>query len=193
MLDKRRRQYLEAMGISTWSAREAAQPVVERPVAEEPPAETSVTSEGAPRESSPPAPETSAPESCEPSVDAAGIKLGPGRDGILLVCAGDDEPASRLASDITRVLGAVPVWAWPEAGSGAVSIDSAVEENLFTEVAVFGAALAASLFPGEVPAKVGSASVVQLPSLAEIREQGSARRTLWNALCRAGVVNCGQR
>ena len=123
----------------------------------------------------------------------AGIRLGPGRDGILLVCGSDDEPASRLANDVARALETVPVWAWPEAGPGAVSLEIAVEENLFTEVAVFGADLVAALFPAEVPAKVGAASIVPLPSLAEIREQAGSRKELWDALCRAGMVTSERR
>jgi hypothetical protein len=183
------------MGISTWSLREAGQAAAEKPRAEEPSVKAPAPRGVTPREPAPAVPEQPAP--AEPPADAssatAGIRLGPGRDGILLVCAGDDEPASRLASDITRALGTVPVWAWPGAGAEAVSIESAVEENLFTEVAVFGADLAASLFPGGVPAKVGAASVVQLPSMAAIREQAGSKRSLWNALCRAGMVKPERR
>ena len=43
-----------------------------------------------------------------------GLKLGPGGGGILLVCAQDSHSASRLANDISRALGSVPVWAWPD-------------------------------------------------------------------------------
>jgi DNA polymerase III psi subunit len=195
MLDERRRRYLEAMGISTWSLREVGQAAAKEPATEEPSAEARTPGGVTPRAPVSVVPEPSAP--AEPPVDACsatvGIRLGPGRDGILLVCAGNDEPASRLASDIARALGAVPVWAWPGAGTEVVSIESAVEENLFTEVAVFGADLAASLFPGDVPAKVGAASILQLPSMAAIREQADSRRSLWNALCRAGMVKPGRR
>ncbi|MGD9264681.1 MAG: hypothetical protein PVJ71_02760 [Lysobacterales bacterium] len=197
MLNTRRRQYLEAMGISTWSPREAEQIALERPLAGEKPAPQAAGSEVAPRASAPVAVEIPAPTPSAPAVEASqaavGVKLGPGRDGILLVCASADEPASRLANDIARALGAVPVWAWPEADGEAVSIESAVEENLFTEVAVFGDDLATALFSGEVPEKVGSASVVQLPSLAAVGEQAASRRALWNALCRAGMVSPERR
>jgi hypothetical protein len=165
-------------------------------VAEKTPAEESSASEAEPRERAPAA-EVAAPTPKAPVVQepqaTVGIKLGPGRDGMLLVCGSVDEPASRLANDIARALGAVPVWAWPEAGGEVVSIQSAVEENLFTEVAIFGDELAATLFSGEIPEKVGSASVVQLPSLAVVRAQATSRRALWNALCRAGMVNPERR
>jgi DNA polymerase III psi subunit len=199
MLDTRRRQYLEAMGISTWSPREVGQVAAQRPVAVEQPAageipvEEAMGSELTPRASALAVVEAPAPTAKAPAVEvpqaAVGVKLGPGRDGILLVCASADEPASRLANDIARALGAVPVWAWPEADDEALSIESAVEENLFTEIAVFGDDLAAALFSGEVPDKVGSASVVQLPSMTAVRGQATSRRALWNALCRAGMVN----
>jgi hypothetical protein len=197
MLDRRRRQYLEAMGVSTWFPREVERIAVERPAVEDIPAEEAAGSEVAPRESAPAAVEALAPIPKAPVAEApqaeVGIKLGPGRDGILLVCASADEPASRLANDIARALGAVPVWAWPEADDEVLSIESAVRENLFTEIAVFGDDLAAALFSGEVPEKVGSASVVQLPSMTAVREQATSRRALWNALCRAGMVNLERR
>jgi DNA polymerase III psi subunit len=197
MLDTRRRQYLEAMGISTWAPRLVEQLTEEQPVAEKLPADMPVASEvklceGASTAVEAPAPILEAP-AVETPAATVGVKLGPGRAGILLVCASAAEPASRLANDIVRALGALPVWAWPQAGDDVVSIETAVAENLFTEVAVFGDDLAASLFSGKVPAKAGSASVVQLPSLAAVREQATARRALWNALCRAGMVNPGRR
>ena len=71
-----------------------------------------------------------------------GLKLGPGGGGILLICAADTDSASRLANDIGRALASVPVWAWPHCDASAVKLTDAVEENLFTAVAVFGKKLA---------------------------------------------------
>ena len=65
----------------------------------------------------------------------ARLKLGPGSGGGLLICAVDSESAGRLANDINRVLGGGPVWAWPFLDDGAVDLNRAVQENLFTTVA----------------------------------------------------------
>ena len=119
----------------------------------------------------------------------AQLKLGPGRGGILLVCAADSESAGRLANDINRTLGGTPVWAWPLAGEDVVGLDSAVEENLFTTVAFFGRELAMQFFTGEPPAHVKSAKLVVLPSMQEIQHSAGARRTLWASFCRSGMID----
>ncbi|MGD8385206.1 MAG: hypothetical protein PVF89_07350 [Lysobacterales bacterium] len=120
---------------------------------------------------------------------APALKLGPGDGGTLMVCATDAEAAGSLASDISRALSGVPVWAWPvEAEDGRVTLEQAVSERLFTNVAIFGAELAATMFPGSVPHKVQTASLVQLPSIPDLEQDGQARRGLWLELCRCGIM-----
>ena len=119
---------------------------------------------------------------------AVGLKLGPGSGGILLICSADTDSASRLASDISRALGAVPVWAWPDTAVEAVNLAEAVDRNLFTTVAMFGNQLAAQFFNGELPANMNSAKLVLLPSMADIHSRPEARRALWTTFCRSGMV-----
>jgi hypothetical protein len=118
----------------------------------------------------------------------AGLKMGPGSGGVLLICAEDHDSASRLSSDISRCLCNVPVWAWPDADSSAVKLDDAVDENLFTTVAIFGQDLAAQLFDVEMPSHLNSAKLVRLPSMADIQSLAEARQTLWKILCHSGMV-----
>ncbi len=120
---------------------------------------------------------------------APALKLGPGNGGTLLVCATGAEAAGSLASDIGRALSGVPVWAWPaEVEAGSVTLEQAVSERLFTSVVIFGAELAATLFPGGVPGGVQTASLVQLPSIPVLEQDGQARRGLWLELCRCGIM-----
>lgn len=118
----------------------------------------------------------------------AQLKLGPGSGGILLVCAADTDSASRLANDIDRVLGGSPVWAWPFTDTGAVNLNCAIDENLFTRVAIFGRQLATQLFDGELPAHLNSAKLVLLPSMQEIQGRAESRRELWLTFCRSGML-----
>jgi len=117
------------------------------------------------------------------------LKLGPGNGGVLLVCAADKESAGRLANDINRTLGGAPVWAWPFADEGAVGLEHAVEENLFTTVAFFGKELAMQFFASQPPAHVKSAKLVLLPSMREIQNSAGARRALWTSFCRSGMID----
>jgi len=117
------------------------------------------------------------------------LKLGPGSGGILLVCEADTDSASKLANDISRALGKVPVWSWPAEGEGAVEPAVAVDDNLFTTVAIFGDELAAQLFGSELPVNLNSASLVLLPSMHELETRPDARRSLWMDLCRSGMVS----
>jgi DNA polymerase III psi subunit len=121
----------------------------------------------------------------------AQLKLGPGRGGVLLVCATDSESAGRLANDINRSLGGAPVWAWPVGDADGISLDCAVEENLFITVAFFGRQLAQQFFAGEPPAHCKSATLVVLPSMQELQRSGGARRTLWRSICRSGMIDPG--
>ena len=129
-------------------------------------------------------------EVLETSAEASQVqlKLGPGSGGTLLVCAIDSDSASRLANDINRVLGNTPVWAWQYSDSGAVNLTQAVDENLFTTVAIFGKALAGQFFGGEQPAHLNSAKLVLLPSMQDIQNRPEARRELWETFCRSGML-----
>lgn len=118
----------------------------------------------------------------------ARLKLGPGSGGILLICAADSDSGGRLANDINRVLGGAPVWAWPYPDDGAVDLTRAVEENLFTTVAIFGEELALQFFGGELPAHLNSAKLVLLPSMQEIQNQAGARQVLWATFCKSGML-----
>ena len=116
------------------------------------------------------------------------LKLSPGNAGSLLICAADTDSAGRLANDISRTLGSSPVWAWPSDDTGTVDLPSAVEDKLFTTVAIFGEELAMQMFEGELPAHLNSAKLVLLPSMQDIQNMAESRRTLWATLCRSGML-----
>lgn len=116
------------------------------------------------------------------------LKLSPGSAGLLLICAADTESADRLANDINRTLGSAPVWAWPSDDTGTVDLPRAVDDKLFTTVAIFGEELAMKFFEGELPAHLNSAKLVLLPSMRDIQNRADARRTLWATLCRTGML-----
>jgi len=129
------------------------------------------------------------PSTCAPDLDTGiGLKLGPGSGGILLICAADTHSASRLANDIARALGSVPVWAWPDSDTNAIKLKEAVEENLFTTVAIFGDDLARQCNGSELPVSVGPAKLVVLPAMEDIQRQAAARRALWTVFCHNGMV-----
>ncbi len=173
MISSRQWAYLDAMDISVWSLRETVSPLVSTP-----PIPSQLSS----------SPLTSSPVTS--SVDKRpGLKLGPGSGGILLICAADTDSASRLSNDISRALGNVPVWAWPDADVAAIELADAVEDKLFTTVAIFGNDLAAQFFDGELPASLNSAKLVLLPAMSDLQGEAEARRSLWTIFCRAGMVN----
>ncbi|NOR18644.1 MAG: hypothetical protein GQ538_00975 [Xanthomonadales bacterium] len=163
MIDMRQHAYLDAMGIEVWSLRESALPSPPQAVAFN-------SKETAPR-----------------------LKIGSGSGGILLICSADVDSASRLANDISRALGSVPVWAWPDeeadTESDTFGLASAVDEKLFTTVAVFGDELAGRFFDGDLPGAVNSASLVVLPSMQDIQSRADARQSLWVTFCRSGMVS----
>jgi len=168
MISNRQQAYLDAMEIGVWTLREEVCP--------------SVSS----------APVPSQPNSSPATSTAdkiSGLRLGPGSGGILLICAADTDSASRLATDISRALGNVPVWAWPDADNDAVELTNAVEDKLFTTVAIFGNELAAQFFDGGLPDRLNSAKVVLLPAMHDLQSGAEARQALWTTLCRAGMVS----
>ena len=117
------------------------------------------------------------------------LKLGSGSGGILLICGTDTDSATKLANDISRSLGRVPVWSWPDDGEDAVKPAVAVDENLFTAVAVFGVGLAQQIFGRKLPANLNSANLVLLPSMNDLETGAGARQALWAELCRSGMVS----
>lgn len=119
---------------------------------------------------------------------SARLKLGPGNGGILLVCDADSDSADRLANDISRALGSMPVWAWT-CDDGAIDLPGAVEENLFTTVAFFGEGLASKFFDGEMPAHLNSAKLVVLPDMNSIRTNADSRRALWASFCQFHMLD----
>jgi hypothetical protein len=122
-------------------------------------------------------------------VNMPALKLGPGSGGILLICSIDTDSANRLANDISRVLGCVPVWAWPDDDTDSTQLTEAIENNLFTTVAIFGDELARQFFGDELPAHLNSAKLVLLPSIAQLHSQAQARKTLWSTICKSGMVS----
>ena len=166
LIEKRQQAYLEAMDIPVWVARQ--QP------------DTEVYTDPSPT----PVPRQPQPQSAVIQT----LKLGPGSGGVLLICAKDTESSSKLATDIARALPKNPVWGWPDNDDSAVTPADAVEENLFTVVAVFGEALAQLLFGQQVPDTLGSARLVVLPAMSELHGSADARRQLWSIFCRSGMV-----
>ncbi len=116
------------------------------------------------------------------------LKLGPGSGGILLICTIDTESASKLANDICRAMASVPVWSWPDNGTDAVIPAAAVEEKLFTTVAVFGEALTEQVFGNPPPQNVAAANLVVFPAMQDLETSADARQELWAELCRSGMV-----
>jgi hypothetical protein len=168
MISNRQQAYLDAMEIGVWTLREEVCP--------------SVSSASVPTQ-----PNSSPATS--PTDKIPGLKLGSGSGGILLICAADTDSASRLATDISRALGNVPVWAWPNADNDAVELTNAVEDKLFTTVAIFGNELATQFFDGELPDRLNSAKVVLLPAMHDLQSGAEARQALWTIFCRAGMVS----
>ncbi len=117
------------------------------------------------------------------------IRLGSGSGGVLFLCAAAEDSSSRLANDIGRSLGGVPVWAWPQQDESSVSLADAVDDQLFTTVAIFGKELADLFFGVELPANLNSAKLVLLPSMKDILNSADVRRSLWKIFCTKGMVS----
>lgn len=123
-----------------------------------------------------------------PAAGPAGLQLGPGSSGLLLICAHQEQPASALANDIVRVLPETPVWAWPELSGGGQPIATVVDEFLFTTVLVFGQGLAAQVLGKSLPERVAQARLVPVPALDKLAGDATARKQLWRTLCQQGLV-----
>jgi hypothetical protein len=165
MIERRQQAYLEAMDIALWSARQT-----------QPEQFANVQSAGG----------------RTPAIDEiASLKLGPGSGGILLVCALDSNSASKLSNDISRALGNVPVWGWPDCSDSSIKLNDAIVENLFTTVAIFGDQLAEQVLGPELPERLNSANLVILPAMEELERRQESCRVLWQIMCRSGMVTAG--
>jgi DNA polymerase III psi subunit len=180
MISERQHAYLDAIGIEVWSLRESGlltQPQLQA----QPQPQSRPLGQG-----SAPAPVQVVETSSQKS--GPSLRIGSGSGGLLLVCAADVDSASRLANDISRALGSVPVWAWPDDEETAVELATAVDEKLFTTVAVFGDDLTGRFFEGPLPSAVNSAKLVLLPSMQDIQTSAEARQSLWDTIYRSGMV-----
>jgi hypothetical protein len=125
-----------------------------------------------------------------PSLVADRYIIGPGSGQTLLLCNRQEQASQRLASDIARCLDEAPVWGWQaqvKAGTNpeipGLSLEDAIRDRLFTRVLLFGAAAGTS--PGESEV-IGSARIIQAPSLAELGESPQQKRSLWAQLVAHG-------
>lgn len=116
--------------------------------------------------------------------DADRWVVGPGSGSTLLLCRTAEESGTRLAADIGRSLGGDPVWAWPdpEGRQEHPTLKDTIEQYRFTQVLLFGPALAGRVFKGSVPEVLGSTSVQVTADLDELAVDGVARRKLWQCL-----------
>jgi DNA polymerase III psi subunit len=115
------------------------------------------------------------------------LRAGPGSGQVLLVCNAQEEPASRIAADVSRALGAEPVWAWPEDGAGGHALADLVADRLLTAVVIFGKGLAAGLLGSGEAERLGSARVLLAPGFDELAGRPQARRALWDVIRRGGL------
>jgi hypothetical protein len=112
------------------------------------------------------------------------LQIGAGQGSTLVVCAEAAESAGKFAGDLARALGAEPVWAWPDrAGGGeAASLSDVIDSRLITRVLLLGETAIRWLFPGDVPATVGSAAIAPAAAMDELTVSGPAKQKLWLGL-----------
>lgn len=96
--------------------------------------------------------------------------------------------ASPLASDLARVLDGAPVWAKTAIAGGGVSLETAVQERLFTAVVIFGQAQAMLALGGAAPERCGAAQVVVVPELQRLAADPAARRHCWQTFKSLGLT-----
>jgi hypothetical protein len=115
--------------------------------------------------------------------EADRLVVGPGSGSTLLLCRAAEESATRLAADIGRCL-VDPVWSWPdpEGNPDSPSLQETIEQHLFTQVLLFGPALAKRAIKGPLPDILASASLKVIADLEELAVSGQARRDLWQYL-----------
>lgn len=166
----RRNEYLKALGIEVWVARQAS--VAPR---------DSLDKTSTVQESQAPRPIIAPTEASD---TALRIVIGPGEGNTLFLCGKSADAATPLAADIARSLDCEPVWSWPQQDESApgLSLQQAIEERLFTRVLVFGPDLVAS--PREhLSMVIGSARLICSEAIPVLSQSGAARRALWLDLC----------
>lgn len=121
-----------------------------------------------------------------PAPEPGRLVFESGTGSTLLVCADASLRHSKLAGDIVRALGGQPAWAWPdcEGDPRAQDLAGAIDQELFTQLIVFGEDLAGEIFREDVPAVLGSAAVSVCPGLDELAVRGTAKKSLWQLLLR---------
>lgn len=163
-------EYLQAMGVDVWALRRTGGATGAATAAADPASSAADGPAAGPAESG----AASAP---------TGLVIGPGDGRLLLVCDRPEDAARAVATDIVRCLDGGTVWAWPASsdGGGAMTIEAAIRERLFTGLLVFGQqAMACTGATGDTVR--GSARLVRAPSLAELESSPDARRDLWRRL-----------
>lgn len=207
-------QYLQAIGLEVWHRREPSAkgaaselPVAAAPASDASKPHTSRTGVSSAKASTPsvPGPEVSradvsnsdgprAGESVAPQVPATAagarlkLQLGPGDGACLMVCTRQAQTAGTLAADLSRLTGSQAVWAWPGSNGPETSLSEAVEARLFTQVVVFGEALAADLGIENSASMMGSARLVVVRDLEKLERDAEARKACWNAFRAGGLT-----
>lgn len=172
--------YLEALGLTAWVRREEAPPATHaepeaapppnrRPEPSEQPAGRGIRSEPDRRER------------------RARVMLGPGKGSCLYLCGKEADSTTALAADLARVAVETPVWGHVEDGGEGQLLEAAIAERLFTQVVVFGDAVARLVFGGDVPDHAGPARVTVVDDLERLAGDSGARRACWSALRAAGL------
>lgn len=175
--EAQRLQYLDALGIDAWVSRAslARRAPHRAPIR----AEVETVAEALPGNAG----------NTRPSMPARYL-IGPGSGQTLLLCKQQEEASSRLASDIARCLDEAPVWGWQvQAGIGAdhdgtgLTLESAIQDRLFTRVLLFGAAAGSTENQAAV---IGSARIIHAPALPELGNTPEFKRNLWAQLVANG-------
>ena len=120
-----------------------------------------------------------------PTVEERGcLAVNDGRGSTLLVCPSSADCLTDIAADVARALGGDPVWAWldPPPAEGGERLEHIITHRLITRVLLLGLSAERSLFQGDAPGIVGSATVSVAPSLDDLASSASARKSFWDLL-----------
>lgn len=172
--------YLEALGLTAWTRRDVAAPAAL--------AEAGAAPAPKPRPTSPAQPADpgigSRPERRE---RRARVVLRPGKGSCLYLCGKEADSTTALAADLARVAAETPVWGHVEDGGEGQLLEAAIAERLFTQVVVFGDAVARLVFGGDIPDNAGPARVTVVDDLERLAGDPGARRACWSAFRAAGL------
>ncbi len=167
--------YLDALGIPAYVPRTA-------------PASTPVESAPSDAITKNPLPEATKTPVADPVDVHAAVVLGPGRGSCLFLAGPEADEASPLASDLSRILPAPPVWGQLAGSEGGQRLELVIAERLFTHVVVFGEAAARLVFGGSIPETCGPARVTVVDDFSRLATDPGARKSCWVAMKAAGVV-----